>query len=94
MLSTFKDIVSELYMDWEDCLMHTLKPWDRTYFESICLRTATEDDLARSLYKLTHFLSQKFGEKVIVLIDEYEVPNDWAYEHGYFKEVRSLFPSL
>jgi hypothetical protein len=93
MLSNFKDMVSFLYMEWRDCLMQSLNPAERTYFESICLMMATEDDLTRSLYRLSYFLARQFGRKVIVLIDEYEAPNNWAFEDGFFKEVRSLYPS-
>jgi hypothetical protein len=91
MLSSFRDFVSDLYAEWEDLLMESLKPSERTYFASICDMTATEDDLMRSLYKLSCFLVRKFRQRVIVLIDEYEVPLHHAYDHGYFDEVRSLY---
>jgi hypothetical protein len=94
MLSDFSDLVSDLYAKWEDCLMQSLRLLDRTYFESILNKTATEGDLRKSLYKLSNFLAQKFRQRVIVLIDEYEAPNNRAYDHGYFDEVRSLYPSL
>jgi hypothetical protein len=94
MLSNFKDLVSVLYMGWKDCLMQSLNPAERTYFESIYLMTATEVDLTRSLHKLSYLLRRKFGRKVIVLIDEYEAPIICAYEHGYFDKVRSLHSSL
>ena len=74
--------------------MQSLKLPERTYFESIHNKTATEADLTRSLYKLSRFLAQKFRQGVIVPIDEYEVPNNHAYDKGYFDEVRSLYPSL
>jgi hypothetical protein len=94
MLSNFKTLVSRLYRKWEDCLMQSLRPQEKTYFESICLKTATDGDWPRSLYLLTYFLRQKFGRKVIVLIDEHEAPINWAYEFRYFKEVRPLYPSI
>ncbi|KAF8506588.1 hypothetical protein F5888DRAFT_1643615 [Russula emetica] len=94
MLSNFKDLVSDLYMEWEDCLLQSLSPVDKTYFESICLKTATEDELTNSLYRLSKFLTRKFGRKVIVLIDEYEAPINCAFENDYFNEVRSLYLSL
>ena len=94
MLSAFRNLVSDLYASWEDYLVQSLRPPQKSYFESTLNMTATKDDLMRSLYKLTLFLAQKFRQNVIVLIDEYEAPNNRAYEHGYFKEVRSLHPSL
>jgi hypothetical protein len=92
MLWKFKTIVSRLYRKWEDCLIQSLEPEDKIYFNSICLKTATNAELSMSLYKLTYFLAQKFGQKVVVLIDEYEVPDNRAHECGYFNEVRSLYP--
>jgi hypothetical protein len=94
MLSAFSDLVSELYAKWEDCLVQSLRPEQRRYFESILNMTATKDELMRTLYKLTLFLADKFRRNVIVLIDEYEAPNNRAYEHGYFNDVRSPHPSL
>jgi hypothetical protein len=94
MLSNFRDLVSDLYAEWEDCLMQSLKLPERTYFESIRNKTATEAQLTRSLHKLSRFLAKKFRQSVIVLIDEYEAPNNCAYDHGYFDDVRSLYPSL
>jgi hypothetical protein len=94
MLLNFRDLVSVLYAEWEDCLMQSLKLPERTYFESIRNKTATEADLTRSLYKLSYFLAEKFRQRVIVLIDEYEAPNNRAYDHGYFDEVCSLYPSM
>lgn len=73
--------------------MPSLKPADKTYFESICLMTAMNADLEWSLYSLSSFLARKFDRRVIVIIDEYEAPNNYAYDHGYFTEVRSLYSS-
>jgi hypothetical protein len=94
MLSTFKDLVFELYQEWRDRLMQSLNPAERTYFESIYLMTATEGDFAMSLKRLCSFLAKKFGRKVMILIDEYEAPINCAFERGYFHKVRSLYSSV
>jgi hypothetical protein len=94
MLSKFKSFVSRLYAKWQGCLMQSLELRERIYFESIRNMTATKRGLAKSLFKLSRFIAQKFGQKVIVLIDEYEAPNNRAYDRGYFNEVRFLYPSL
>lgn len=90
MLSHFQHSVSCLYKDWKDCLIQSLKRWDKIYFESICLKTATRSELKMSLYKLSHFVAEKFGREVIVLIDEHDTPFNRAYRYGYFDEVRSF----
>ena len=94
MLLDFKELVSDLYGEWEDQLTQSLKPVEKAYFDSIRLKTATKSELKRSLHRLSHFLRRKFGRKVIVLIDECQAPSDRACEYGYFNTVRSLCPSL
>ena len=94
MLWDFKDLVSDLYAKWQGCLMQSLELPERIYFESIRNMTATKRGLAKSLFKLSRFIAQKFGQKVIVLIDEYEAPNNRAYDRGYFDEVGLLYTSL
>ena len=37
---------------------------------------------------------QYYGKKVIILIDEYDVPLDKAFQHGYYKEMVSLIRGL
>jgi len=74
--------------------MLSLDTVDSTYFESIYLKTASQNDYKKSLYNLSNFLTEKFHQKVIVLIDEYEVPNNHAYDYGYFSKVHSIYPSL
>ena len=87
MLSDFKDCVSDLYMEWKGRLMQSLDLHEKTYFESICGKTGTEDDTMMSLYILSDFIAWKYGQPVIVLIDEYEAPIICAFDHGYFEKV-------
>lgn len=39
-------------------------------------------------------MHQYYGKKVIILIDEYDVPLDKAFQHGYYKEMVSLIRGL
>lgn len=52
------------------------------------------DILISSLQTLSQLLCRHFGQKVIILIDEYDVPLDKAYQHGYYKEMVSLIRGL
>ena len=94
MLSDFKDCVSDLYRKWEIRLMESLDPGERTYFESICGKRGTEGDMEMSLSILSYFIARKYGQPVIVLIDEYEAPINFAFDHDYFEKVRYLCPSF
>lgn len=47
-----------------------------------------------SLQILSHLLQKHYGKKVIVLIDEYDVPLDKAFQHGYYSEMTALIRGL
>ena len=53
-----------------------------------------EDTLESSLQTLSELLFHHYNKKVIILIDEYDVPLDKAYQNGYYKEMVSLIRSL
>ena len=53
-----------------------------------------EDTLESALQTLSELLFQHYGQKVIILIDEYDVPLDKAYQNGYYREMVSLIRSL
>ncbi len=47
-----------------------------------------------SLQTLSQLLEKHFGQKVILLIDEYDVPLDKAFQAGYYDEMVSLIRNL
>ena len=53
-----------------------------------------EDILESSLQTLSELLFRHYGQKAIILIDEYDVPLDKAYQNGYYREMVSLIRSL
>ena len=50
--------------------------------------------LEKSLLRLTDLLSKHYGKQVILLIDEYDVPLDKAYQHGYYDSMVTLLRNL
>ena len=50
--------------------------------------------LTSSLQTLSLLLNKHYGQKTILLIDEYDVPLDKAFQHGYYKEMVALIRSL
>ena len=50
--------------------------------------------LIDSLNTLSQLLAQHYGQKVILLIDEYDVPLDKAFQSGYYDEMINLIRSL
>lgn len=53
-----------------------------------------EDMLVSSLQTLSQLLCRHYGQKAIILIDEYDVPLNKAFQHGYYKEMVSLIRGL
>ena len=54
----------------------------------------TDAVLTDSLQILSQLLTRHYGQKVILLIDEYDVPLDKAFQGGYYDEMLSLIRSL
>lgn len=53
-----------------------------------------EEVLKDSLLTLTWLLWKHYGQKVILLIDEYDVPLDKAQQYGYYDEMVSLLKAM
>jgi hypothetical protein len=53
-----------------------------------------EKVLVSSLQILSQLLYKHFGQKTVILIDEYDVPLDKAFQNGYYKEMVSLIRGL
>ena len=53
-----------------------------------------EDILGSSIQILSYLLCRHFGQKAVILIDEYDVPLDKAFENGYYREMVSLIRGL
>ena len=56
--------------------------------------TMTEGMAAASLQTLSQLLEKHYGQKVILLIDEYDVPLDKAFQAGYYDEMVGLIRNL
>ena len=65
---------------------------DRKQFEKMLLN---EDvNLVDSLRLLSQLLYLHYDQKVVILIDEYDVPLDKAFKNGYYQEMVSLISGL
>ena len=65
---------------------------DRTLFTKM-LR-GSYDNIEDSIRMLSKLLFKHFGQKAVILIDEYDVPLDKAFQNGYYKEMVSLIRGL
>ena len=67
---------------------------ERASFERLLNETYTDADIRGSLKTLCTLLEKHYGQKPILLIDEYDVPLDKAYAHGYYDQMIDLIRSM
>ena len=75
----------------------SLSAFDKDYMKSFLGPDLDEQTQEESLAAFSELLYKHFGQKVIILIDEYDVPLDKAYQNGYYREmvshIRTFFRS-
>ena len=87
--------ISLLYQQHDNLLKSTaLSDRDKFLFKQLQERQAGKTDIMRSLQFLTRLLEQNYGKKVILLIDEYDVPIAKANSHGYYNEMMDVIKGL
>ena len=89
--NSLKTVFSDLY-EKHNYLRECLNERNLELFDEIWKRRDT--DYSTSLKFLSEILENYYNEKVIVLIDEYDVPLISAYEHGYYNEAVVLFKKI
>ena len=92
-----KSMLSEIIKDEADRhyilnSSETLTSVDKEAFMKIL--TGNEENIENSLKTLSRLLYKHYGQKVVILIDEYDVPLDKAYQNGYYHEMVSLIRGL
>lgn len=61
-----------------------LSDYDKRELEPLLIGTMRPDTLVQSLGLLSRMLQKHYNQKVIILIDEYDVPLAKAYDYGYY----------
>ena len=92
-----KSMLSEIIKDEADRhyilnSSEALTSVDREAFMKIL--TGNEENIENSLKTLSRLLYKHYGQKVVILIDEYDVPLDKAYQNDYYHEMVSLIRGL
>ena len=67
---------------------------DRAPLKALLERKDDASDIAMSLKTLCALLEKHYGQKAILLIDEYDVPLDKAYAHGYYDRMIDLIRAM
>ena len=95
----FKELIANEFERHQEILKCTLiSERKRKKFQSIFDDTADDAVYKTALKLLSDCLYEVYGKKVIVLIDEYDVPLENAYFNGFYDEminlIRSVFESV
>ena len=87
MLASFGEAMKNACYDFRFLLEgDTLIDSEKEAFAAVLAGKASRTDLQYSLKNLTVYLSRYYGKKVLVLIDEYDAPVQYAWDYGYYKE--------
>ena len=92
MQKSIKRAFSNLYNEYK-YLRESLDERNKRKFEKIWFEEA-EDSYDDCLNFLSGILEEHYNEKVIVLIDEYDVPLTMAYEYGFYNRAVIFFKSM
>ena len=71
-----------------------LSEYDRSEYQKLLDDNMSEAVFCSSLKKLSILLEKHYGTKVVLLIDEYDVPLAKAFENGYYDQMIFLIRSL
>lgn len=93
MYGTFKEEVRNLYSN-KDFIYNTLKESEKEFYDKILRKQSNQEEYELSIKMLSQFLERYFGEKVVLLIDEYDVPIQCGYNKGFYGEVISFIKNL
>lgn len=71
-----------------------LKGYEKIDFKKIVYGEASPTLYENSLNKLSEYLFRHYGEKAVILMDEYDAPIHTGFYHGYYDEIITLMKSL
>ena len=83
-----REIGRHYYLKTSDALTDE----DRTLFTKML--HGQDDNIEDSIRMLSQLLYKHYGQKAVILIDEYDVPLDKAFQNGYYKEMVSIIRGL
>ena len=94
----FSSLISKIIDKYENVLnSRSINARQKTVLKKYQNLESSQNELKEALYNLSNIFYQHYHQKVIILIDEYDVPLQSAYQHGYYDEmvdfIRSVFSS-
>ena len=83
--------LGDLFSAHDAILSDDLKAYDRRKFQGILDGTGDFAALSDALAFLLRLMESHYGKKPVLLLDEYDVPIQSAWEHGYYDEAIDFF---
>ena len=91
-IKAYKRIISNLVSDYGDLLNSSrLDEFELELLKRYRWEETDLDELESALYTISRFFYKHYHKKVIILIDEYDVPLNHAYIKGYYNEMIDFF---
>ncbi|SFQ12084.1 PD-(D/E)XK nuclease superfamily protein [Butyrivibrio proteoclasticus] len=87
-------IISELFRGFREIVRNeSLLEADIEYFNGI-MEECKEEQASGAINRLSRLLFECYGEKVLILLDEYDTPMQEAYVNGYWDKISSFIRNL
>ena len=87
--SSLKGLISGIYRQNAE-VIEILEDEEKTYYKAILEKEADASEFKMSIKNLCTYLERYYGEKVVVLIDEYDAPIEASFLHGFYDECISF----
>jgi hypothetical protein len=87
-INKIKQLIQKEYLG-HDYLLNSpeLKSAEKDYYKRLIDLKGNKEDYENSLENLLIFLSRHYGERAVILIDEYDAPIHAGFNHGYYEEI-------
>ncbi|MCX6581363.1 MAG: AAA family ATPase [Candidatus Aminicenantes bacterium] len=86
--SKIKELIQDEYVKHDYLLDSPLiKPTEKKFFKKIINLRGDEGNYENSLEKLLIFLNRYYGERAVILIDEYDAPVHAGFNNGYYDKI-------
>ena len=92
-IESIKDTMYKIFNEYS-FLREKLNVVEKRQFDKIWEITGNERNFKTSLLDLSNYLNKYYGEKVIILIDEYDASIINAFDKGYYNEAINFFQTF
>ncbi len=92
-LESIKQVITKEFRR-HAAVTETLSQYEKISFDEVATRTGSLVLYTDAILTLAQHLHEHYGEKVIVLMDEYDKPLETARRYGYYDEANAFFRAL